>query len=85
SIVQTRAFGEGIPEKREALKYATLDSTFALMFALTINASLLILAAAAFNKTGNTGVEELQQAHSLLTPLLGSAIAPSLFGIALLC
>ncbi|WP_204267163.1 divalent metal cation transporter, partial [Escherichia coli] len=51
----------------------------------TINASLLILAAAAFNKTGNTGVEELQQAHSLLTPLLGSAIAPSLFGIALLC
>ncbi|QCI69125.1 divalent metal cation transporter [Phreatobacter stygius] len=85
SIVQTRAFGEGVPEKREALKYATLDSTFALMFALTINASLLILAAAAFNKTGNTGVEELQQAHSLLTPLLGSAIAPSLFGIALLC
>jgi len=85
SIVQTRAFGEGIPEKREALKYATLDSTFALMFALTINASLLILAAAAFNKSGNSGVEELQQAHSLLTPLLGSAIAPTLFGIALLC
>ena len=85
SIVQTRAYGEDLAEKREALKFATLDSTVALMFALTINASLLILAAAAFHKSGNTGVEELQQAHSLLTPLLGSAIAPTLFGIALLC
>lgn len=85
SIVQTRAYGEGLAEKREALKFATLDSTVALMFALTINASLLILAAAAFHKSGNAGVEELQQAHSLLTPLLGSAIAPTLFGIALLC
>src|SRR3712207_9102861 len=50
-IVQTRAFGQTLPEKREAMKFATIDSTLALMFALTINASLLILAAAAFNKT----------------------------------
>jgi manganese transport protein len=85
AIVQTRDYGSTEPQKREALKYATLDSTLALMFALTINASLLILAAASFNKAGNTGVEELQQAHSLLAPLLGSAIAPTLFGIALLC
>jgi manganese transport protein len=85
SIVQTRAYGEDLSAKREALKYATLDSTVALMFALTINASLLILAAAAFHKTGKTGVEELQQAHALLSPLLGSAIAPTLFGVALLC
>src|SRR5215210_5018747 len=84
-IVQTRAYGETAPEKREAVKYATLDSTVALMFALTINASILILAAAAFNKTGNTGVQELDKAHALLAPLLGSAIAPTLFGIALLC
>ena len=84
-IVQTRAYGETPPERREAVKYATIDSTVALMFALTINASILILAAAAFNKTGNTGVEELNKAHALLAPLLGSALAPTLFGIALLC
>jgi manganese transport protein len=84
-IVQTRAYGETPPEKREAVKYATVDSTVALMFALTINASILILAAAAFNRSGNTGVEELEKAHMLLSPLLGSAIAPSLFAIALLC
>jgi manganese transport protein len=84
-IVQTRAYGQTLPEKREAMKFATIDSTVALMFALTINASILILAAAAFNTSGNTGVEELDKAHALLAPLLGSAVAPTLFGIALLC
>jgi manganese transport protein len=84
-IVQTRAYGHTSSEKREAVKLATIDSTMALMFALTINASILILAAAAFNKTGNTAVEELDKAHALLAPLLGSALAPTLFGIALLC
>ncbi|MGE0282528.1 MAG: Nramp family divalent metal transporter [Rhizobiaceae bacterium] len=84
-IVQTRAYGHTLPEKREALRYATLDSTVALMFALFINASILILAAATFNKAGNTGIVELGEAHSLLSPLLGAAIAPTLFGIALLC
>src|SRR3954463_11449782 len=84
-IVQTRAYGETLPEKREALRFATLDSSVALMFALLINASILILAAATFHKAGQTEVAELDQAHSFLTPLLGSAIAPTLFGIALLC
>lgn len=84
AIVQTRAFGTELPQKREALRFATIDSTIALMLALLINASILILAAAAFYKTGNTEVAELGQAHSLLSPLLGSAIAPTLFGIALL-
>jgi manganese transport protein len=84
-IVQTRAYGETLPEKRQALKYATIDSTIALMFALTINASILILAAATFNKTGRFDVAELAEAHTLLQPLLGLAIAPTLFGIALLC
>jgi manganese transport protein len=84
-IVQTRAFGDTASEKREAVKFATVDSTLALMFALTINASILILAAAAFNRSGNTGIEELDKAHALLAPLLGSALAPTLFGIALLC
>ena len=85
AIVQTRAYGEKTAEKREALKFATIDSTVALMLALLINASILILAAAAFYNTGKTDVAELPQAHSLLAPLLGSAIAPTLFGIALLC
>jgi manganese transport protein len=84
-IVQTRAYGDSVPEKRQALKFATIDSTIALMFALTINASILILAAAAFHKTGRTDVAELGEAHTLLAPLLGLAIAPTLFGIALLC
>src|SRR5438067_12640865 len=84
-VVQTRRFGESVEDKREAIKLATLDSTIALMFALLINASILILAAATFNKVGRTDVAELDQAHAFLHPLLGSAIAPTLFGIALLC
>jgi manganese transport protein len=84
-IVQTRAYGDSVPERREALRFATLDSTIALTFALTVNASLLILAAAAFHKVGRTDVAELGEAHSLLQPLLGATIAPTLFGLALLC
>jgi manganese transport protein len=84
-IVQTRAYGDSLDEKRQALKYATIDSTVALMFALLVNASILILAAATFHKTGRVDVAELGEAHSLLAPLLGLAIAPTLFGIALLC
>ena len=84
-VVQTRRFGESVGERREAINLATIDSTIALMFALSINATILILAAATFNKAGKTDVAELDQAHSFLAPLLGSAIAPSLFGIALLC
>lgn len=84
-IVQTRAFGETLPEKRDALKWATVDSTVALMFALLVNASILILAAATFHKTGQTDVSELGRAHELLAPLLGLSIAPTLFAIALLC
>ena len=57
----------------------------ALLFALTINASILILAAATFHNSGNTAVEELGLAHTLLTPLLGSTLAPALFAVALLC
>jgi manganese transport protein len=83
-VVQTRRFGDSVPEKREAIKLATIDSTIALMFALLINASILILAAATFYKTGKTDVAELEQVHSFLAPLLGSAMAPTLFGIALL-
>lgn len=84
-IVQTRAYGKTLPEKREAISLATTDSTIALMFALTINASILILAASTFHKTGQTNVAELGEVYRFLAPLLGSAIAPTLFAIALLC
>ena len=84
AIVQTRDYGDSLTEKRFALKWATIDSSVALSFALMINASILILAAASFNGTGQTNVSELSDAHQLLGPILGSAIAPSLFAIALL-
>ena len=60
-IVQTRAFGKTVPEKREAIMLANIDSTIALTFALLINASILILAAATFNRIGQTDVTELAQ------------------------
>ena len=85
AIVQTRAYGTANADKREALRFATIDSTVALMLAFLVNAAILILAAASFNKAGKTGVAELADAHALLAPLLGSNLAPTLFGIALLC
>lgn len=85
AIVQTRDVGLETADKREAIKLATWDSTIALMFALTINASILILAASAFYDRGMHDVAELDKAHLLLNPLLGSDLAPSLFALALLC
>jgi manganese transport protein len=84
SIVQTRMF-EPTPEgKREAIKFATIDSTGALMFALLVNAAILILAASAFHWSGHKDVAEIQDAFRLLSPLLGVQIASVLFAIALL-
>jgi manganese transport protein len=85
SIVQTRAVADTLPAKREAIKFATIDSTIALMLALFVNASILILAAATFHKAGHTNVADLEEAQHLLAPLLGSAGAATLFGVALLC
>jgi manganese transport protein len=84
-LVQTRGYGDTTEEKREAIKLATIDSSLALCLALTINASILILAAATFHRAGRTDVAELDQAHAFLAPLLGSTLAPTLFAIALLC
>jgi manganese transport protein len=84
-LVQTRGYGEGTQDKREAITLATIDSSIALCLALTINASILILAAATFHRAGRTDVAELDQAHAFLSPLLGSTLAPTLFAIALLC
>jgi len=84
SIVQTRNY-ERTPEgKREAIKFATIDSTVALMFALFINAAILIVAAATFHSSGNTEVAEIGDAYQLLSPLLGVAGASTLFAVALL-
>ncbi len=83
-IVQTRAYNRDEKGKKEAIKMATLDSTIALGFALMVNASILILAAAAFYDSGYGVVDDLTDAHALLAPLLGAAIAPILFAVALL-
>ncbi|MBK6897522.1 MAG: Nramp family divalent metal transporter [Alphaproteobacteria bacterium] len=84
AIVKTRCYGEDSASKREAIKFLTIDSTFALMFALFINAAILILAASTFHQQGMTEVAEIQEAHELLTPLLGTAMASTLFALALL-
>ena len=84
-LVQTRGYGTSDGEKRQAITLATIDSTLALCLAMTINAAILILAAATFYKAGHTDVAELDRAHAFLAPLLGSSLAPTLFGIALLC
>jgi len=83
SIVQTRRYEETPAGKREATRYAFLDSTIALSFALFINAAILIVAAASFHTTGNAEVAEIQDAYKLLTPLLGAG-ASTVFALALL-
>ena len=84
ALVQTRAFDESVDGRREAIRYATLDSTIALAFALLINASILIVAAAAFHNQGHTQIAEIQDAHKMLAPLLGAGAASVLFAVALL-
>jgi manganese transport protein len=84
SIVQTRRYELSAAGKREAIKFATIDSTVALMFALFINAAILIVAAATFYTRGRNDVAEIQDAYKLLTPLLGVTGASTLFALALL-
>ena len=83
SIVQTRRYEETAEGKKEAVRFAFIDSTLALSFALFINAAILIVAAATFHKTGHTDVAEIQDAYKLLTPLLGAG-ASTMFALALL-
>jgi manganese transport protein len=84
SIVQTRSYEETPSGKREAIRFAFLDSTIALTFALFINAAILIVAAAIFHTTGHTEVAEIEDAYKLLTPLLGVGGASLVFALALL-
>ncbi|MFE5317543.1 Nramp family divalent metal transporter [Paenibacillus sp. NPDC056579] len=84
SIVQTRQFDQTRDGKRQAIKYATWDSSIALFFALFINAAILILSAATFHRAGMTDIAEIGDAYQMLTPLLGTTLGSILFGVALL-
>jgi manganese transport protein len=84
SIVQTRKYTDSVESRREAIRFATIDSTIALMLALGVNAAILIMAAATFHGTGHEEVADISDAYQLLTPLLGTALASKLFGVALL-
>jgi manganese transport protein len=84
SIVQTRNYERNETGKKMAIKFASIDSTVALLFAFFINAAILIVAGAAFHTTGHQGVADIMEAHKLLTPLLGATLASILFAVALL-
>ena len=84
SLVQTRKFDRSKQGVKQALKYNFIDSTIALNLAFFVNAAILILAAATFHKNGYFEVAEIQDAHQLLAPLLGTKWAPILFAVALI-
>ncbi len=84
SIVQTRAFGQSNDDKKEAIKFATIDSTASLFIAFFINASILILAAATFHNTAHQNVADIADAYHLLDPMLGTKFAGIVFAVALL-
>ncbi|MDO8793652.1 MAG: Nramp family divalent metal transporter [Vicinamibacterales bacterium] len=85
SIVQTRKYLDTVPGKREAIRFATIDSSVALMSALFINGAILVIAAAAFHGTGHQDVADISDAYLLLEPLMGTKTASTLFAVALLC
>ena len=84
AVVQTRRIGDEPAAKRQAIFYGTLDSTLALLLAFLINAAILILSAATFHGTGHESVADIGDAYKLLTPLLGTSLASTLFAVALL-
>ncbi len=84
AIIQTRDYEETVPGKREAIKFATIDSTFALFLAFFVNAAILVTAAAVFHFNGVGEVAEIEDAYKLLSPLLGTTLASTVFALALL-
>jgi len=84
ALVQSRRVGDGEAEKRDGIRFATIDSTVALTMALLVNSAILILSAAVFHAGGRTEVAEIQEAYRLLSPMLGVGIASTLFAVALL-
>jgi manganese transport protein len=85
SIVQTRKYMDSVASKAEAIRFATIDSSFALMTALFINGAILVMAAAVFHGSGHESVADINDAYKLLEPLLGTKSASVLFAVALLC
>jgi manganese transport protein len=85
SIVQTRKYGDSPASRGEAIRFASIDSAVALMFALFINGAILVMAAAVFHGSGNEHVADIGDAYALLAPLLGTTMASVLFAVALLC
>jgi manganese transport protein len=84
SLVQTRKFSRNPTDIKKAIRYNVIDSTIALNFALFVNAAILILAAASFFEHGIHNVTDIEDAHKLLEPMLGSTMAPLLFAVALI-
>ncbi len=84
AVVQSRAVADTLPAKREAIRFAGIDSTVALCLALLVNSAILITAAAVFHAGGRTEVAEIQDAYALLAPMVGTALAATLFALALL-
>ena len=84
AIVQTRNYERTTAGRKEASRFAAIDSTIALSLALFVNAAILILAAAVFHANGRADIAEIGDAHALLAPLLGAGLASTLFAIALL-
>ncbi|ROI14867.1 divalent metal cation transporter [Epilithonimonas hominis] len=84
SIVQTRDYPRTAEGKKEALKFASLDSSLSLMLAFFINAAILIISAATFHTSGNKDVADINDAYKLLSPILGTTLASIFFGVALL-
>ena len=85
SIVQTRKYGDAVEDRREAIRFASIDSAVALMFALFINAAILVMSAAVFHGSGHEDVADIGDAYKLLSPLMGTTMASVLFAVALLC
>ena len=84
SIIQTRRYGDSTSSRRQAVRFASIDSTVALMFALFLNGAILVMAAATFHGSGHEGVADISDAYLLLAPLLGTQLASTLFAVALL-
>jgi manganese transport protein len=84
SIVGSRDLGTTVAERKQAMRFATYDSSLALIFAFFVNAGLLVLSAVAFHHPGQPPVTDIREAHQLLNGALDSTIAATLFAVALL-
>ncbi len=84
SIIQTRKYEQNAEGKREAIRFAAIDTTTALTLAFFINAAILIVSAATFYTRGQHDVAEIQDAYKLLSPTLGVGVASTVFALALL-